>query len=123
MSSTPDRPRLTLTGCVEHADEVKRPIASDTTLDSLMFVLIRALPSTSSPSAAARAVVGTSGTMPRTYRLDASVETLGTHVGQQVEVTGVLAETPTSPAGAGSTANLPRLLVERVKVIEPACPR
>jgi len=119
----PDRAQLVLTGCIEHADEVKTAIAADTTLDSLMFVLIKALPSTSSPTAAATAAVGTTGTMPRTYRLDATVEKLGSHVGQKVEITGTLADTPTEPAGAGSTANMPRVLVESVKVIDPTCPR
>jgi len=121
-SSAPDRP-VVLTGCVEHADEVKVPGANDTTLDSLTFVLTQATAATTSPAAAAAIAVGTTGTAPRTYRLDASVETLGTHVGQKVEVTGRLADKPTEPAGAGSKANLPRVLVDSVKVIEATCPR
>ena len=120
---SPDGAHLVLTGCIEHADEVKVPVASDTTIDSLTFILTQALPSTSSTTAAAAIAVGTSGTMPRSYRLDASVEKLGAHVGQKVEITGTLAERPTAPAGAGSAANLPRVMVESVKVIDPTCPR
>src|ERR1700756_5075705 len=73
--ASPDRGQIVLTGCVEHADEVKSPVASDTTVDSLTFILTKAIPATSSTSAAA--AVGTSGTAPRSYRLDASVEKLG----------------------------------------------
>jgi hypothetical protein len=121
--SAPDRGQIVVTGCVEHADEVKVAGANDTTLDSLTFVLTNATAATTSPTAAAAIAVGTTGAMPRTYRLDASVETLGTHVGQKVEVTGRLADKPTEPAGAGSKANLPRVLVDGVKVIDPTCPR
>jgi hypothetical protein len=122
-ASAPDRGPIVVTGCVEHSDEVKVPGANDTTLDSLTFVLTHATTATTSPTAAAAIAVGTTGTTPRTYRLDASVETLGTHVGQKVEVTGRLADKPTEPAGAGSKANLPRVLVDSVKVIESTCPR
>ena len=120
--SAPDGSHVVLTGCLEHADEVKPNITNDTTVDSLTFVLTRAVTATSSPSAAPK-VVGTTGTLPRTYRLDASVEKLGSHVGQQVEITGSLAERPTAPAGAGSTANVPRVRVDSVKVIDATCPR
>ena len=123
-AALPDRGQIVLTGCVEHADEVKSPVTNDTTLDSLTFILTKAIPSTASTSAAA--AVGTSGTNltgPRSYRLDASVEKLGTHVGQKVEITGTLAERPTAPAGAGSTANMPRVMVESVKVIDATCPK
>ena len=120
---SPDGAHLVLTGCVEHADEVKTAVASDTTIDGLTFILTQALPATSSTTAAAAIAVGTSGTMPRSYRLDASVEKLGTHVGQKVEITGTLAERPTAPAGAGSAANMPRVVVDSVKVIDPICAR
>ena len=123
LTQPPDGARLVLTGCVEHADELKNAVASDTTIDSLTFVLTQALPATSSTTAAAAIAVGTSGTMPRSYRLDASVEKLGTHVGQQVEITGRLAEKSTAPAGAGSAAAMPRVVVDSVKVIDPTCAR
>jgi hypothetical protein len=123
LTQSPDGARLVLTGCVEHADEVKTAVARDTTIDSLTFILTQALPATSSTTAAAAIAVGTSGTMPRSYRLDASVEKLGTHVGQKVEITGTLAERPTAPAGAGSAANMPRVMVDSIKVIDAACPR
>jgi hypothetical protein len=122
-TNAPDRGQVVLTGCVEHGDEVKQPGTADTTLDSLTFVLTNAVAATTSPSAAATVAVGTTGTAPRTYRLDASVEKLGTHVGQKVEITGSLADKPTAPAGAGSTANLPRIIVDSVKVIDATCPR
>src|SRR5580765_6780548 len=90
-SAAPDGGPIVLTGCVEHADEVKVPGANDTTLDSLTFVLTKAAVATSSPTAAAVAV-GTTGTLPSSYRLDASVEKLGSHVGQKVEISGTLAD-------------------------------
>ena len=121
--ASPDGAHLVLTGCLEHADELKIPIASDTTVDSLTFILTQALPATSSTTAAAAIAVGTTGTMPRSYRLDASVEKLGTHVGQKVEITGTLAERPTAPAGAGSAANMPRVMVDSIKVIDATCPK
>ena len=121
-TAAPDGGHIVLTGCLEHADEVRNPVANDTTLDSLTFILTRALPSTSSTSAAA-AAVGTTGTMPRSYRLEASVQRLGTHVGQKVEITGTLSERPTEPAGTGTTANMPRVAVDSVKVIAAICPR
>ncbi|HYM25652.1 MAG TPA: hypothetical protein VEU08_20675 [Vicinamibacterales bacterium] len=121
-TAAPDGGHIVLTGCLEHADEVRNPVANDTTLDSLTFILTRALPSTSSTSAAA-AAVGTTGTMPRSYRLEASVQRLGTHVGQRIEITGTLAERPTEPAGTGTAANTPRVAVDSVKVIAAICPR
>ena len=119
-TSAPDRAQVILTGCVQRADEATAPGGGDTAPDSQSFVLTEAIASTSSPTAAALVVVGT---MPGSYRLDASVEKLGIYIGQKVEITGTLAEKPTEPAGAGSRANLPRVLVESVKVIDPTCPK
>jgi len=118
----PDRAQVVLTGCLEHGDEIKVPGTADTTLETISFVLTQAVAATSSASAA-NTVVGTSGTTPQRYRLDASVEKLGTHVGQKVQVTGTLADKPTEPAGAGSKANLPRVVVDSVKVIDATCPK
>jgi hypothetical protein len=44
-------------------------------------------------------------------------------VGHKVEIAGIVAETPTAPAGATSSTHAPRLKVESIRMIEPACPR
>lgn len=114
--------RVTLSGCIERADQLAGNAAT-TTVDSLTFVLVQ--PKAEAPT-------GTSGTATpdrasaaatRMYRLDGRVEELNPHVGQKVEVSGTVAETPTAPAGAGSSTNAPRLKVESVKMLAPTCPR
>jgi hypothetical protein len=113
--------RVTVTGCVERADQLAGSAAT-TTVDSLSFVLIKA---------AADKPTGTSGTTPaeataasdRMYRLDGKQDELNPHVGHKVEVSGTIAENPTAPAGATSSTNAPRLRVESVKMIDATCPR
>jgi len=116
--------RVTVSGCVERADQMQSASAT-TTVDSLSFVLIK--PTVEKP-------IGTTGsndiaadpkspTSDRMYRLDAPVEQLNSHVGHKVEVTGTVAESATAPAGAGSTTNVPRLKVDSVKMLDATCPR
>jgi hypothetical protein len=113
--------RVTVTGCVERADQMAGSAAT-TTVDSLAFVLIKA--SADKPT-------GTSGTAPadataasdRMYRLDGKQDELNPHVGHKVEVSGTVAEAPTAPAGATSSTNAPRLRVESIKMIDATCPR
>jgi len=124
QQSSTEANRVTVTGCVERADQVQ-PAGATTTVDSLSFVLIK--PTATRPT-------GTTGTSEvdndasaakgdRMYRLDAPVEQLNSHVGHKVEITGTLADNATAPAGAGSASNAPRLKVDTVKMIDPTCPR
>ncbi len=113
--------RVTVTGCVERADQMAGSAAT-TTVDSLSFVLIKSQP---------QKPTGTTGAAPsepnaapdRMYRLDGKTEQLNPHVGQKVEVSGTVAEMPTAPAGATSSTNAPRLKVESIRMIDSTCPR
>jgi len=125
--------KITLTGCVERADQVASAGAtSAATVDSLSFVLIHA----SKDGAAAKSeAVGTSGTAGaaageakeakgETYRLDAEVAKLNPHVGHKVEVTGVVDAAGAAPASdAASRDNAPRVKVESVKMLAETCAR
>src|SRR4051812_36368291 len=88
---------ITVTGCVERADQVATSTTAAATVDSLTFMLIHAQKGT----AAETQPTGTSGTKEAakgsSYRLDADVSTLNPHVGHKVELTGTL-EAPTAPA-------------------------
>lgn len=116
--------RVTVSGCVERADQMQSASAT-TTVDSMEFVLIK--PTAAKPTGTtgstdiAREPAGP--TSDRMYRLDAPVEQLNLHVGHKVEVTGTLADSATAPAGAGSTTNVPRLKVDSVKMLDATCPR
>ena len=128
---------ITLTGCVERAPQVRsgaETAAGTADSDRLAFVLVRAALGSAADSRAA----GTSGTKgnPSTpsntkgnvYRLDADASNLTPHVGHKVEVTGTLdvaATTTTAAAGLdpSSSANAPRLKVDRVKMVAETCDR
>ncbi len=116
---------ITITGCVERADQVSAAVTAGTTVDSLSFVLIKATKGT----AADAQVTGTSGTQAgtekdSTYRLDAEVSTLNPHVGHKVEVTGTLVEALDSTVkSADPSAGAPRLKVDRVKMLSETCGR
>jgi hypothetical protein len=117
---------ITVTGCVERADQVSAPATVGTTVDSLSFVLIHAVTGT----AADRQVSGTSGTKAnakdRMYRLDSDTSKLNPHVGHKVEVTGTLdaaAATTASNPDSSSAANAPKLRVERMKMVSETCDR
>jgi hypothetical protein len=111
--------KITITGCVERADQLAAPGAIGTTTDSLHFVLIN------SPSAA----VGTSGTKPgsgssmdKGYRLDGDLDTLNPHVGHKVEITGFVDE-PATTNGAATSVNGPMVKVQSVKMLAETCGR
>ena len=119
---------ITLTGCVERADQVTTSGTSATTVDSLSFVLTHA---TKGGSADARPdAVGTSGAANaapgRMYRLDADVPTLNPHVGHKVEVSGTLAApAATAPAATDppSPESAPKLKITSVKMLAETCAR
>src|SRR5215213_7345348 len=75
---------ITVTGCVERADQVGASAAAAATVDSLSFVLIHASKGTAADAPAATGTSGTSDTKPAakdsTYRLDGDIATLNPHV-------------------------------------------
>jgi hypothetical protein len=118
---------ITVTGCVERADQMGGNGSAATTADSLSFVLIHAA---KGPAADQKPVAGTSGTKTNAkgsmYRLNSDVPTLNPHVGHKVEVTGTLdaAATTTAPsADTASAATAPSLKVARVKMVSETCDR
>jgi len=117
---------ITVTGCVERADQVAGSTTAAAVVDSLTFMLIRAEKGT----AAQTQPTGTSGTKDQgkglSYRLDADVATLNPHVGQKVEVTGTLVAPTATTADAAdpsSPANAPRLKVDAIKMVSDTCAR
>jgi hypothetical protein len=117
---------ITVTGCIERADQMSASGTAATTADSLSFVLIHAVTGTAED----RQVAGTSGAKADTkgsmYRLDADVSQLNPHVGHKVEITGKLdAAATTTPASTdtSSPANAPQLKVEQVKMVSETCDR
>ena len=110
--------KITITGCVERADQMAAASSLGTTTDSLHFVLINI------PAPA----VGTSGAKPgapsmdKGYRLDADVEKLNPHVGHKVEIAGTVVEAATTNAAA-SSANGPKVKVESIKMLAETCAR
>jgi hypothetical protein len=128
--------RVTVTGCIERADQMTSAgSAVGTSVDSLDFVLIKApeSPAASAANAATPAdrpgAVGTSGTAaPPMYRLQSDTEKLNPHVGHKVEVIGTRDATagssaPSATAASPSAANAPRLHVESVKMLAESCGR
>ena len=129
-SRPPDKDKITITGCVERADQVASAGSTATTVDSQSFMLINA----SKDGAASRSeTVGTSGTAGaatkdakgETYKLDAEAAKLNPHVGHKVEVTGVVDSTASAPAAsdAPSRDSAPRIKVETVKMLAETCAR
>lgn len=120
-SATPQRStakapeKITITGCVERADQVASPAATlGTTVDSLTFVLRTPPPETA----------GTSGTRPaadKGYRLDGDVAKLNPHVGHKVEITGLVTEA--AATGATSSAEGPKVKVESIRMLSETCAR
>jgi hypothetical protein len=115
-AKTPEK--ITITGCVERADQVRGADTAGTTTDSLHFVLV------SMPSGEA---VGTSGSTSakaadKGYRLDGDEKQLNPHVGHKVEITGVVDEAAATSASA-SAANGPMVKVQSVKMIAETCGR
>jgi len=110
--------KITITGCVERADQVAAPGTLGTTTDSLHFVLIN----TPAPA------VGTSGSKPaapsmdKGYRLDGEVEKLNPHVGHKVEVIGSVTE-PAPTNASATSANGPMVKVQSIKMLSETCGR
>jgi hypothetical protein len=121
QTSTQTPEKITISGCVERADQMASAGASTlgTTVDSLSFVLVDV------PSGA----TGTSGVKGNTaastdkgYRLDADVAKLNPHVGHKVEISGYVDE-PAATNGAANSVNGPKVKVETIKMIAETCGR
>ena len=121
--------KVTVTGCVERADQILSRETLGTTLDSLSFVLIKAQDGKASdqPQPAPAAGQQAEG---KTYRLDVDVDTINRHVGHRVEITATTtqdAQVGTSGRADAASANPvvppPVLKVESVKMLSPTCSR
>lgn len=129
QASAPAPQKITVTGCVERADQVT-PTGSTlgTTVDSLDFVLLKAKdgqaassPAGTSGSTATEAAAPPAAPM---FRLNGAVGTLNAHVGHKVEITGETsnrARTTVAPGQSGAEA--PTLKVDSIKMIAPTCAR
>jgi len=109
--------KVTITGCVERADEMEGSGGTvGTTTDSLHFVLV---------SIPARQEVGTTGAKPTSdkgYRLDGDVKTLNPHVGHEVEITGFVDAAATT-SGSATSFTGPMVKVQSVKMLSETCRR
>ena len=120
QASTKAPEKITVTGCVERADEMASSGASTlgTTVDSLSFVLVNIPPS----GTAGTAGVKGNAAADKGYRLDADVAKLNPHVGHKVEITGYVDE-PAATNGAANSVNGPKVKVETIKMIAETCGR
>jgi hypothetical protein len=117
-SSAPKPPeKITITGCVERADQMRGADTVGTTTDSMHFVLVN-IPSSDA--------VGTTGSarpaMDKGYRLDGDEKQLNPHVGHKVEIVGVVDESAAT-TGAASSINGPMVKVQSVKMLSETCGR
>ena len=118
---------VTVTGCVERADQVAGNANIGTTVDSLSFMLIKATKGTAAearPTATngQRENAAEKGAM---YRLNGETSKLNPHVGHRVEVTGTLDSGPAPAAAAtdSTQAYTPSLKVESIKMVSDTCGR
>src|SRR5690349_1190601 len=109
QTSTKTPEKITITGCVERADQMASAGASTlgTTVDSLSFVLVDV------PASGTAGTSGVKGSAPSTdkgYRLDADVSKLNPHVGHKVEISGYVDE-PAATNVAANSVNGPKVKV------------
>jgi hypothetical protein len=113
--------KITISGCVERADQVAPATTPAATVDSLSFVLINAAPQTAGTSGTA-GTARSAASMDKGYRLDAEVGKLNPHVGHKVEIAGTVVE-PATTNGAASAANGPKVKVDTIKMLSETCAR
>jgi hypothetical protein len=111
---------LTVTGCLERQPEAAsaRPGAVGTAgrVEAPAFILTKVMKPTGTAGSSSAAPA------PTTYRLDAEDSKLSAHVGQKVEITGMLAGRPAErDASKGGISSAPQLKVENVKMIASTC--
>ena len=119
--------KVTVTGCVERADQVIGGNTLGTTLDSLTFVLMKAEEG-KADDRPARPANAPSSVFDKSYRLDVDVATINPHVGHRVEIVGVLpSAADNAPVGTSGTTPgsgpPPLLKVESVKMLSSTCSR
>jgi hypothetical protein len=121
QKDTSKRPEpITITGCVERADQVAGANTLGTTLDSLSFVLLDMPRETAGTSGSSGAAA--SPATPKGYRLDGDVEKLNPHVGHRVEIVGFVDE-PAPTNAAASAVNGPKVKVESIRMVSETCAR
>lgn len=111
--------KITVTGCVERADQMNGADTLGTTVDSMQFVLVNI------PSEA----VGTTGvktgerpTMDKGYRLDGKTAELNAQVGHKVEITGFV-DAPAATNATASSVNGPMVKVQSIRMLSETCGR
>ena len=112
---------LTVTGCVERSASASiapgaaaNPAAPGGS-ESSRFVLTKVMKPTGTAGSSSAAAA------PASYQLDADDSKLTAHVGQKVEIKGMLAERSSSASKGGSSSDAPRLKVDSVKMIAATC--
>jgi len=138
-NAVPDKVRLT--GCIERADQLMGNGSTiGTSVDSMDLVLMKALPAPEGQTANAGAnarptsTSGGSNGVGTMYRLSADAVKANSHVGHQVEVSGVIQTAGPGvargvPAAASadksnpSAADAPMLKVESLRMISDTCPK
>lgn len=116
-AKSPDK--ITITGCVERADQMNAAGTLGTTLDSLHFVLIN-IPTETAGTSGTKA--GATPSMDKGYRLDAEVDKLNPHVGHKVEITGYV-DAAAATNAAASAVNGPMVKVQTIKMLSETCGR
>ena len=118
--------KVTVTGCVERADQVIAGNAVGTTVDSLTFVLMKAEEG-KAEDRPARPSNAPATAFDKSYRLDVDVDTINPHVGHRVEIVGIVPSAAQVPVGTSGTAQggapPPLLKVESVKMLSSTCSR
>ena len=111
---------LIVTGCLERRTAASiaspGPAGAPASNDAPAFVLTKVMRPTGTAGSSAAAAP------PASYRLDADDSKLSGHVGEKVEITGMLAaRSDSSSAAKAGGAEVPRLKVDSVKTIAKTC--
>jgi hypothetical protein len=125
-AASPGSQKVTVTGCVERADQVSTGNIG-TTVDSLTFVLVKAEEGKADDPPARPSKAPDWG-FDKSYRLDVDVDAINTHVGHRVEIVGVMVPVAGDiPVGTSGTtpsgAPPPTVKVESVKMLSSTCGR
>ena len=127
VAAAQDRPagKITVTGCVERADQVLSRDTLGTTVDSQTYVLIRATQGPADATRADAARPDTAGPTPGiVYRLEVDNDTIDSHVGHRVEIVGSTPDVPVGTTGSAGEPSPPTVLhVDSVKMLSSTCPR
>ena len=119
-STTASSEKITVTGCVERADQMNGAGTTvGTTIDSLHFVLVN-MPT--GPVGTSGATGAAAPAMDKGYRLDGDVDALNEHVGHKVEITGFV-DAPAATNGPATSVNGPMVKVQTIKMLSETCGR